>query len=61
MGLDTGLTVMHAPWTQSPEAILEHFGVHAAGGLTPDQAAQHAKLYGKNGMCYDYRLKSVYV
>jgi hypothetical protein len=51
---DTGLIIMNAPWTQSPQAILEHFGVHATSGLTPDQAAQNAEAYGKNGMYRDY-------
>jgi len=40
---------MESPWTKSPRAILEHFGVDTTRGLTSDQAARHAELYGKNG------------
>ncbi|KAJ7489883.1 hypothetical protein B0H11DRAFT_2010823 [Mycena galericulata] len=39
---------MEAPWSQSPQHILEHFGVHPDRGLSSDQAAKHAQVYGKN-------------
>jgi hypothetical protein len=41
---------MEAPWTKSPDQILEHFGVDSDRGLSSDQAAKHAEIYGKNGM-----------
>jgi P-type Ca2+ transporter type 2A len=41
---------MEASWTKSPQATLEYFGVDTIGGLTADQAAKHAELYGKNGL-----------
>ncbi|KAL0947102.1 hypothetical protein HGRIS_013240 [Hohenbuehelia grisea] len=44
---------MDAPWTKSPEQILEHFGVDSTRGLTADQAAKHAELYGKNELPED--------
>jgi hypothetical protein len=60
--LPVGLAVPHppstpamieaTPWTQSPQAILEHFDVDPIRGLTPDQASKHARLYGKNGASY---------
>jgi Cation transporter/ATPase, N-terminus. len=40
---------MESPWTKSPTAVLEHFGVNANRGLSSEQAAKHAELYGKNG------------
>jgi Ca2+ transporting ATPase len=40
---------MEAPWSQTPAQVLEHFGVHPERGLSSDQAAQHAQVYGKNG------------
>jgi P-type Ca2+ transporter type 2A len=40
---------MEASWTKSPQAVLEYFGVDTTTGLTTDQAAEHAELYGKNG------------
>ncbi|KAJ6547383.1 Ca-transporting ATPase [Mycena capillaripes] len=39
---------MEAPWSQTPDQVLEHFGVHPDRGLTSDQAAKHAQVYGKN-------------
>jgi Ca2+ transporting ATPase len=39
---------MEASWTKSPQGTLEYFGVDTIGGLTADQAAKHAELYGKN-------------
>ncbi|KAJ7046600.1 hypothetical protein C8F04DRAFT_1307441 [Mycena alexandri] len=39
---------MDAPWSQTPAQILEHFGVHPDRGLSADQAANHAQVYGKN-------------
>jgi Ca2+ transporting ATPase len=40
---------MDAPWTNSPQEILQHFGVDSTRGLTSAQAAKHAELYGRNG------------
>jgi len=40
---------METPWTKSPQQILEHYVVDPARGLTADQAAKHAEIYGKNG------------
>lgn len=42
---------MDTPWTLEPQAVLEHFGVDPAVGLSTDQAVKHAELYGKNGAC----------
>ncbi|KAJ6455749.1 hypothetical protein C8R45DRAFT_586858 [Mycena sanguinolenta] len=39
---------MEAPWSQTQEQLLEHFGVHPDRGLSSDQAAKHAQVYGKN-------------
>ncbi|KAH9842945.1 calcium-transporting ATPase [Rhodofomes roseus] len=39
---------MEEPWTKSSDAILQHFSVDPARGLTADLAAKHAQLYGKN-------------
>ncbi|KAJ7273542.1 Ca-transporting ATPase [Mycena haematopus] len=39
---------MEAPWSQTAEQLLDHFGVHPQRGLSSDQAAQHAQVYGKN-------------
>ncbi|KAF9009385.1 Ca-transporting ATPase [Cyathus striatus] len=39
---------MDAPWTRSPAEILEHYGVDPSRGLTADQAAKHAQIYGRN-------------
>ncbi|KAJ7685013.1 Ca-transporting ATPase [Mycena polygramma] len=39
---------METPWAQSSDQVLEHFGVHPDRGLTSDQAAKHAQVYGKN-------------
>jgi Ca2+ transporting ATPase len=41
---------METPWTNTPEQVLQHFGVDSSRGLTSAQAAKHAELYGKNGM-----------
>jgi P-type Ca2+ transporter type 2A len=43
---------MDTPWTQSPDAILEHFRVDPTRGLTEEQAADHALVYGRNGSCF---------
>jgi len=40
---------MDAPWTKTPEQVLQHYSVDPARGLSKDQAAKHAELYGKNG------------
>ncbi|EGN95477.1 hypothetical protein SERLA73DRAFT_162342 [Serpula lacrymans var. lacrymans S7.3] len=39
---------MDTPWTKTPQQILEHYRVDPVRGLTADQAAKHAELYGKN-------------
>ncbi|TFK42951.1 Ca-transporting ATPase [Crucibulum laeve] len=44
---------MEAPWTKTPQEILEHYGVDATRGLTFDQAAKHAEIYGKNELPED--------
>ncbi|KAJ7632447.1 hypothetical protein FB45DRAFT_912454 [Roridomyces roridus] len=36
---------MEAPWSLTPEQVLEHFGVHADRGLSSDQAAKHAQNF----------------
>jgi hypothetical protein len=41
-----------APWTQTPQAILEHYGVDHTLGLSSEQATRHAGLYGKNGFVF---------
>ncbi|KII89028.1 hypothetical protein PLICRDRAFT_40683 [Plicaturopsis crispa FD-325 SS-3] len=44
---------MEIPWTKSPKELLEHFGVDADIGLSADQAAKHAEVYGKNELPED--------
>ncbi|KAF8212415.1 hypothetical protein K438DRAFT_1928525 [Mycena galopus ATCC 62051] len=44
---------MEAPWSQTPAQLLEHFGVHPERGLSSDQAAKHAQVYGKNELPED--------
>ncbi|ESK93023.1 calcium-transporting atpase [Moniliophthora roreri MCA 2997] len=39
---------LEAPWTKTPEEILQHFSVDPVRGLTSSQAAKHAEIYGKN-------------
>lgn len=41
---------MEAPWTKTPQEILEYFGVNPNDGLSEDQVVKHAGIYGKNGM-----------
>lgn len=43
------MTLLDAPWTLAPGQILEHFAVDPAVGLSGQQAANHALLYGRNG------------
>ena len=43
------MTILDAPWTLEPSQILEHFSVDLQSGLSNDQAANHALLYGRNG------------
>ena len=43
------MQLVDAPWTRSPEEILQHFNVDQERGLTTELAAKHAELYGKNG------------
>ncbi|KAH8833548.1 hypothetical protein DL96DRAFT_1754258 [Flagelloscypha sp. PMI_526] len=45
--------MLDAPWTLSPEDSLAHFSVHADKGLSSDQAAKHAELYGRNELPED--------
>jgi Cation transporter/ATPase, N-terminus len=40
---------MEAPWTKSPEDLLQHFHVSSGDGLSPDQVKKHAQIYGTNG------------
>jgi Ca2+ transporting ATPase len=40
---------MEAPWTVSPDAVLDFYKVDPAKGLTTDQVTKHTELYGKNG------------
>lgn len=40
---------MDNPWTLTSKQILQRLDVDPERGLTPSQAAKHAKLYGKNG------------
>jgi len=40
---------MNHPWASTPEQVLQHFGVDPSRGLTADQAAKHAEVYGRNG------------
>ncbi|KIL00139.1 hypothetical protein PAXRUDRAFT_822015 [Paxillus rubicundulus Ve08.2h10] len=47
------MTVLDAPWTLEPHQILEHFGADPSRGLTADQAAKHAELYGRNELPED--------
>ncbi|KAG6335156.1 hypothetical protein ID866_3940 [Astraeus odoratus] len=42
------MTVFDAPWTHTPEQILEHFRVDPVNGLSKDQVQKHADLYGRN-------------
>ncbi|KAF8655969.1 hypothetical protein AX16_002829 [Volvariella volvacea WC 439] len=44
---------MDAPWTKTPNQILEHFGVNPKLGLSDDQAIKHAELYGRNELPED--------
>ncbi len=42
--------VLQEPWTRSPDELLQHFSVDKKRGLSSEEAARHAELYGKNGM-----------
>ncbi|KAF8136398.1 hypothetical protein EV363DRAFT_1428794 [Boletus edulis] len=42
------MTLLDTPWTLIPSQILEHFSVDPAVGLSDQQAANHALLYGRN-------------
>ncbi|KAG6886006.1 hypothetical protein C0993_006122 [Termitomyces sp. T159_Od127] len=44
---------MDNPWTHSPEQILQHFGVDANTGLSPEQVVKHAEIYGRNELPED--------
>ena len=41
--------LLEAPWTRTPEHILQHYAVDPARGLSDETAAKHAELYGRNG------------
>lgn len=43
------MALLDAPWTLVASQILEHFAVDPAVGLSGQQAANHALLYGRNG------------
>lgn len=45
---------MEAPWTSTPQQILDYYAVDAKQGLSADQAAKHAEIYGRNGMSYQH-------
>lgn len=55
-----GIPIMDAPWTKSPEEILAHFNVDPDRGLSNDQAAKHAEIYGKNGAINRFALLSAF-
>lgn len=52
--LQASMAVLDAPWTLTPDQILEHFGVDVGTGLSADRASKHADIYGRNGQCYNY-------
>ncbi|KAF8911134.1 calcium-transporting ATPase [Gymnopilus junonius] len=39
---------MEAPWTKTPQEVLDYFGVNPKDGLSENQVAKHAEIYGKN-------------
>ena len=39
---------MDATWSRTPDEVLQHFSVNEKIGLSCEQAATHAQLYGKN-------------
>ncbi|KAI0080572.1 calcium-transporting ATPase [Panus rudis PR-1116 ss-1] len=47
------MSLIEAPWTKTPEEILQHFSVDAERGLSSDLAAKHAEIYGKNELPED--------
>lgn len=47
--LVTVMSPVDAPWTKTPEEILQHFSVDSSRGLSSELAEKHAQLYGKNG------------
>ncbi|KAF9036582.1 calcium-transporting ATPase [Panaeolus papilionaceus] len=44
---------MEAPWTSTPQQILDYYAVDAKQGLSADQAAKHAEIYGRNELPED--------
>ncbi|PPQ99925.1 hypothetical protein CVT24_009560 [Panaeolus cyanescens] len=44
---------MEAPWTKSPKLICDYYAVDSTRGLSPEQAAKHAQLYGRNELPED--------
>ncbi|KJA15932.1 hypothetical protein HYPSUDRAFT_148432 [Hypholoma sublateritium FD-334 SS-4] len=39
---------MEAPWTRTPNEVLDHYSVDVGRGLSEKQVAEHALKYGKN-------------
>ncbi|KIY51059.1 calcium-transporting ATPase [Fistulina hepatica ATCC 64428] len=44
---------MDIPWTRTPEEALQYFSADPVRGLTADQAAKHAEIYGRNELPED--------
>ncbi|KAF8968355.1 Ca-transporting ATPase [Flammula alnicola] len=44
---------METPWTKSTKEILDYYGVDPNQGLSADQVAKHAQIYGKNELPED--------
>ena len=51
--------LLEAPWTRTPEHILQHYAVDPARGLSDETAAKHAELYGRNGARYSSCMRYV--
>ncbi|KAJ7063132.1 Ca-transporting ATPase [Mycena amicta] len=45
--------MLDTPWAQTSDQILDHFGVNPDRGLSSDQAAKHAQIYGTNELPED--------
>lgn len=40
---------MEAPWTHTPDEVLDYYRVDVGRGLSEKQIVEHALKYGKNG------------
>ena len=40
---------MEAPWTHTPDEVLDYYRVDVGRGLSETQIVEHALKYGKNG------------